>query len=69
MKKCINDNTCIHRRGCKRWVGNLSNCEEIVGSDNNNDDYVDDAECMRSDDDKIAFDMLIRFRLSTGEKM
>ena len=74
MKKdylyCINENTCIHRRGCKRWVGNYTDKEAIEESDNNANGYVDDYDCMRCDDDydnvKYPFDMLDRFRSSLG---
>lgn len=24
---CLNKRTCIHRRGCKRWIGNYSDKE------------------------------------------
>jgi hypothetical protein len=63
---CINDNTCIHRRGCKRWIGNYTDEEAIEESNNNVNGYVDDYDCMRVDDEH-CFDMLDRFRSSIGE--
>lgn len=74
MKKdylyCINENTCLHRRGCARWIGNYTDEEAIEVSDSNVNGYVDDYDCMRSDDEydnvKYPFDMLDIFRSSLG---
>ena len=73
MKKdylyCINENTCMHRRGCKRWIGNYTpeQCKE-ESNQNTFSQYVDDYDCMREDYDydnaKHPFDMLDRFRSS-----
>lgn len=69
---CINENTCLHRLGCKRWVGNYSDEEAIEESENNVNGYVDDYECMCSDDEydnvKHPFGMLDRFSSSLGER-
>ena len=71
---CLNKDTCIHRRGCKRWVGNYS--EEQVHklySENRFVSEVDYEDCMFEcydyDNTKHAFDMLDRFRLSDGTEM
>ena len=67
----MNQDTCIHRRGCKRWIGNYTDEESIEEANNNIHGYVDDEDCMREDYEydnvKHAFDMLVRFRNSTGE--
>lgn len=70
---CLNQDTCIHRRGCKRWVGNYE--EEAVKelSNSGRDEYVDDINCMREDIEndnvKYPFDMLDRFRGSDGSEL
>ena len=60
----------MHRRGCKRWIGNYTDDEAIEESSNNIIGYIDDYDCMREDYDydniKHPFDMLDRFRSSTG---
>lgn len=58
---CLNQDTCIHRRGCKRWIGNYTDEEAIFIADNVFE-YVDDKNCMEN-----LFDLLDRFRLSSGE--
>lgn len=67
---CINKDTCIHRRGCKRWVGNYTKEEAIEESNNNINGYIDDYDCIHEDFDydnvKYPYDMLDRFRLSDG---
>lgn len=60
---CLNQDTCIHRRGCKRWLSNYTDEEAIFVSDNASD-YVDDKSCMEN-----LFDLLDRFRLSSGENL
>jgi len=70
-KFCDNKDTCIHRRGCKRWVCNY--CEDVEAKNG----YVDDYECTieyyendcGDDHIKYAFDMLDRFRYSDGSEM
>ncbi|HEY5631820.1 MAG TPA: hypothetical protein VIR31_06805 [Nitrososphaeraceae archaeon] len=68
---CLNQDTCIHRRGCKRWIGNYTDEEAIEESNNNIHGYVDDYHCMLEDYDydniKHPFDMLDRFRSSLGD--
>ena len=58
---------CIHRRGCKRWVGNYKDeaVEELVNS--GRDTYVDDKKCITSK--PLPYDMLDRFRLSDGSPL
>ena len=60
---CLNQDSCIHRRGCKRWIGNYTDNEAIFVADNASD-YVDDKSCMS----ELYVD-LDRFRLSFGENM
>lgn len=60
---CLNQDTCIHRRGCKRWLSNYTDEEAIFVSDNASD-YVDDKSCM-----KELYVDLDRFRLSSGENL
>ena len=74
---CLNQDSCIHRRGCKRWIGNYSNDEAINESNSNRIGYIDDEECIRDEDleDKYgnwiptAYSMLDRFRYSDGTEM
>lgn len=72
---CFNKASCIHRRGCKRWIGNYTD-EEVhkLYSENKFVHEIDDEDCMMEEieDDKILkypFDMLDRFRLSDGTEM
>ena len=70
---CLNQDTCIHRRGCRRWIGNYSNEDAIEESNNNRIGYINNEHCMFEDYDndntKLAFDMLDRFRLSDGTEI
>ena len=69
---CMNQDTCIHRRGCKRWIGNYTDDEAIEEADNNIIGYVDDEACINSHlfyDGAMPYLMLDRFRLSNGEPM
>lgn len=58
---CLNQDTCIHRRGCKIWIGNYTD-EEAIFVAHNVFDYADDKNCM-----KELYVDLDRFRLSRGE--
>lgn len=58
---CLNQGTCLHRCACSRWIGNYTD-EEAVFVSENVFDYVDDESCMEN-----LFDLLDRFRLSSGE--
>ena len=66
---CANKDTCIHRRGCKRWLGNYPD-EEVkeLYTESRFVNEIDDEDCMRGDMDcdnvKYPFDMLVRFRNS-----
>lgn len=70
---CLDEGDCIHRRGCKRWIGNYTDEEAKELADSGRDVYVDDEDCMREDYEhdnvKHAFYMLMRFRSSTGEEI
>jgi len=66
---CLNEDTCIHRRGCKRWIGNYSNDEAKELSNSKRDSYIDDKECLpdyNDIDNDNGFKLLDRFRLSDG---
>jgi len=68
---CANENTCIHRRGCKRWVGNYPDDEvkELYTEDRFVNE-IDETKCIPDYSDVNCtndFGMLDRFRLSTGE--
>jgi len=73
MKKdyayCLNKGSCIHRRGCKRWLGNY-NYEEVKECSDAEIFYeVNDKECVpnyKDVDCKNGFGMLDRFRFSDG---
>lgn len=67
---CLNENTCIHRRGCRRWVGNYSD-EEVKEfyTENRFVTEIDTTKCIPDYKDKECenmFDFLDRFRLSDG---
>ncbi len=64
---CANEDTCLHRRGCKRWVGNYTNEEvkELVNS--HRDKYLDAGYCL--DDIPYKYDSLDRFRNSDGSSL
>lgn len=65
---CLNEDTCINRRGCKRWIGNYTD-EEVhkLYSENRFVSEVDYEECIK--DDGYPFAGLDRFRLSDGTEM
>ena len=66
---CLNEDTCIHRRGCKRWVGNYPSEEVKELANSYSDKYLDDEYCMKRheiDDSLMPFNMLDRFRNSDG---
>ena len=76
MKKdylyCMNKDTCIHKRGCNRWVGNYTDEEAIEEADNNIIGYIDDEDCINLHKMLVRippYYMLDRFRLSNGEPM
>lgn len=60
---CENKKTCIHRRGCRRWLGNYED-DYANYMRNQKIQILDDKECMNS-----HFEMLDRFRNSDGGKM
>lgn len=64
---CLNKNTCIHRRGCKRWIGNYKDEEVEELRQGGRAEFLDDAYCINSVPHK--FDNLDRFRLSDGSEM
>ena len=67
---CLNEDTCMHRRGCRRWIGNYTDDQAIQESDENTEGYVDESKCIPNYKDKECtnvFGFLDRFRLSTGE--
>ena len=67
---CLNGGSCIHRRGCRRWVGNYSLEDEnkIKAMSNLK---VDESKCVPNYSDvncDNSFGMLDRFRFSDGTK-
>lgn len=67
---CQNKDTCIHRRGCTRWVGNYSD-EEVheFYTENRSIEEIDESKCIpnyKDVDCENMFDFLDRFRLSDG---
>ena len=67
---CADEDICIHRRGCKRWVGNYPN-EEVKDfyTKNRFVDEIDITKCIPNYKDKDCennFQHLDRFRLSDG---
>ena len=69
---CLNEGTCIHRRGCKRWIGNYSDDEAIELANSYRDKYIDDSDCINSHnvyDNIMPYFMLDRFRNSGGSEI
>jgi len=70
---CINKDTCIHRRGCKRWIGNYSDKEvKKLYTENRFVSEVDDTQCVPNYKDEACennFKFLDRFRFSNGSEM
>jgi hypothetical protein len=69
---CLNkDETCIHRRGCKRWVGNYSDDEvRELYTENRFVSEVDETKCIPNYKDEYCennFEFLDRFRMSDGK--
>lgn len=65
---CLDQDTCIHRYGCLRWVGNYSEDEVIEESTINLHGYVDTTHCIPNLSDiscTNCYDLLDRFRDST----
>lgn len=62
---CNNENTCIHRRGCKRWVGNYE--DDYVEEVKHRLEFLDDSYCL--DSTPYPFENLDRFRNSDGSEM
>ena len=65
---CLNSESCIHRRGCRRWVGNYSLEDEnkIKAIYNLK---VDESKCIPNYSDvncDNSFRLLDRFRFSDG---
>jgi len=70
---CTNRGSCIHRRGCKRWIGNYSD-EEVkkLYTKNRFVSEVDDTKCVpnyRDTECENDFKFLDRFRFSDGSEM
>jgi len=68
---CDVDNSCIHRRGCKLWLGNYDEeyAKEVKNSFNAS--LVDVKRCIPDYQDKEntnQFEMLDRFRYSDGRE-
>ena len=68
---CIVQKECIHRRGCKRWIGNYSDQEvKELYTKNRFVNEIDFNKCVPNYKNKNctnSFQFLDRFRLSTGE--
>ena len=65
---CTADSSCLHRRGCRRWVGNYPD-KDVVNDPKAS--LVDVKQCIPDYTDKEntnVFGMLDRFRFSTGEE-
>jgi hypothetical protein len=71
---CANENSCIHRGGCKRWLGNYTDeAVKELYTQSRFVEEVDDIECMREDYEydnvKSPYDMLERLRHSDGSSL
>lgn len=70
---CLVKNECLHRRGCRRWIGNYSE-EEVkeLYSKCRFVSEVDYEDCINSHnvyDGVMPYFMLDRFRYSDGTEM
>ena len=70
---CLNEDTCIHRRGCKRWLGNY-NDESVkeLHTKNAHINEINFKECIPNCSDincENDFQHLDRFRLNDGSEM
>ncbi len=69
---CLNEGTCQHRRGCRRWIGNYPKEEVKELTNTGRDEYVDDEDCLpdysNTDFPENNYELLDRFRLSTGKE-
>ena len=67
---CMNDDSCLHRIGCRRFVGNYD--EETQNFiEANAIKTVDESKCipnLKDIDCENNYGMLDRFRYSTGEE-
>jgi len=62
--------TCIHRRGCKRWIGNYTEEEQLELLVNPRAGFVDNTFCEAiSVDVTIPYKLLDRFRNSNGSEI
>jgi len=61
-------NSCIHRRGCIRWIGNYSDEEvKVLYAENRFVNEINFKQCINSE--PLRFNMLDRFRLSDGSPL
>lgn len=69
---CLDENKCIHRRDCKRWIGNYLDDEvKKLYADNIFIDEVDFTKCIpnyKDNDCTNNFKFLDRFRFSDGSE-
>ena len=70
---CLNKGSCIHRRGCKRWIGNYSDKEvHKLYTEDRFVSEVNDTLCIPNYKDKDCtndFGFLDRFRNSDGSTL
>lgn len=71
-KYCKNEGSCIHRRGCLRWIYNYPYLKfhEILEDDNTS--YINEEKCIPNLFDincTNSYDYLDRYRLSNGEEL
>ena len=67
---CLVETECIHRRGCKRWIGNYDIEDRMNLYGHKRSSFMDFKDCIpdySNVDCKNDFAFLDRFRLSTGE--
>lgn len=70
-KYCKNKGSCVHRRGCLRWVYNFSYLKFHKTIEDKNTSYVDELKCIPNLFDincTNSYEYLDRYRLSKGEE-
>ena len=69
---CQNKDTCLHRFGCRRFIGNYEDEAVKEMQESGRDSYIDDKDCLPDYSDinnENGFELLDRFRLSDGSPL
>lgn len=70
-KFCKNDGSCLHRRGCSRWIYNYPYLKFHETIEDDNTSYINEEKCIPNLFDincTNSYEYLDRYRLSNGEE-